>query len=114
MKQHDQVKSKKHLGAERPLKSYCRSVDERVFYFMRDFNAWTFWGLQRKISEDFGTFYSEATISAAIRQLRKERARIKFDFPQLGEIVQRERIPNKKGYRYRLTHQIMRYWGEAK
>ena len=89
-----------------------RSVDERVFYFMKDFSWWTFWDLQQRIKDDFGVFYGEPTISAAIRELRKSHSRAKFDFPKEGEVVERERIPNGKGYRYRLAHQIMKSWKE--
>lgn len=67
---------------------------------MKDGNWWTYWTLQKVIKERTGTFYGEPSISAAIRNLRKEKEKNKYGLPD--DAVIREKITNQKGYKYRL------------
>ena len=48
---------------------------------MKDGNWWTYWTLQKVIKERTGTFYGEPSISAAIRNLRKEKEKNKYGLP---------------------------------
>lgn len=75
---------------------------ECVYRCMRNRRWWTFWDLQRVILRNTGVYYGEPSISAAIRELRKEPFRIKYNFPMHGEVVDRRRKPNSKGYEYKL------------
>ena len=78
------------------------SLDECVYFCLRDGNWWTFWQIQKTIQEKEGTLYGEPTISAGIRNLRKTDRREKFNLKPYGEVVELKRIPNRKGYMYRL------------
>ena len=69
---------------------------------MRDGNYWSFWELQSIIKEKTNTFYGEPSISAAIRNLRKDDRRAKYKLPRYGEVVERKRRSSGKGYKYRL------------
>ena len=86
------------------------SLQDCVFAEMRNFKPWTFWELQEAIRNDFGTFYGEPTISAAIRELRKSHSRIKYNLPQSGEVVLKERRLSGKGYTYRLAPSVFSHW----
>lgn len=78
------------------------TLDDCVFLCMRNGEYWTFWDLQKTIKEKTGTFYGEPTISAAIRNLRKDYARSKYNLPRTGEVVEKKRIAYSKGWQYRL------------
>jgi|TARA_Y100000015_G_C2359224_1_gene74422 hypothetical protein len=67
---------------------------------MKDGKWWTYWTLQKVIKERTGTFYGEPSISAAIRNLRKEKEKNKYGLPD--DAVIREKITNQKGYKYKL------------
>ncbi len=86
------------------------SLQDCVFLKMRNCKPWTFWELQEAIRKDFGTFYGEPTISAAIRELRKPHARIKYNLPPSGEIVLREKRISGKGFTYRLSPRVLGHW----
>lgn len=78
------------------------TLDDCVFLCMRDGRWWTFWDLQATIKEKTGKFYGEPSISAAIRNLRKDYARQKYNLPLFDEVVERKRRSTGKGYQYRL------------
>lgn len=78
------------------------TLDDCVFLCMRDGRWWTFWDLQSTIKEKTGKFYGEPTISASIRNLRKEHARQKYNLPKYDEVVEKKRRPTGKGYQYKL------------
>tara|TARA_Y100000004_G_C8918674_1_gene414363 strand:+ start:733 stop:1002 length:270 start_codon:yes stop_codon:yes gene_type:complete len=78
------------------------SLDDCVYLCMRNGHWWTFWDLQKTIQEKTGKFYGEPTISASIRNLRKDWARSKYGLPQFGEVISKKRIHNGKGFQYRL------------
>lgn len=88
-----------------------KTLDDYVMLCMKDFQWWTFWTLQEAIKTNTGKFFGEPTISAAIRNIRKDKMRAKYDLPRTGEVVVKERIPNAKGYRYRLSNEVMSNWG---
>ncbi len=88
-------------------------LDDYVMKCMSNFQWWTFWDLQRVIKENTGKFYGEPTISAAIRNIRKDYMRSKYNLPS-GEVVVKERIPQRKGYRYKLTNAVMSRWSEKR
>jgi len=79
------------------------TLDQCVYRCMRDGNYWTFWELQSMIKEKTGMFFGENSISAAIRNMRKDYARIDFNLPKFGEVIEKKRITNGKGYKYKLT-----------
>ncbi len=78
------------------------TLDDCVFLCMRDGRYWTFWDLRNVIKEKTGTFYGEPTISAAIRNLRKDYCRSKYNLPRTGEVVEKKRIDSSKGWKYKL------------
>lgn len=78
------------------------TLDDCVYMCMRDGRHWTFWELQTAIKEKTGKFYGEPTISAAIRNLRKDPARLKYNLPRNGEVVGKKRRASGNGYKYKL------------
>ena len=72
-----------------------------------DGQYWTFWNIQAKINATWGKFYGEPTISAAIRNLRKDYARARYGFPASGEVVEKRLRSNGKGYEYKLTAEAL-------
>ena len=54
------------------------SINDCVYKCMQDGRWWTFWELQKTIKEKANKFYGEPSISAAIRDLRKDPFRIKY------------------------------------
>ena len=88
------------------------TLDDYVMKCLANCQPWTFWEIQAKIKEKTGKFYGEPTISAAIRNIRKDYMRQKYNLPEGVEVVQRERIPNSRGYRYRLTSAVIAQWSK--
>ncbi len=76
------------------------TLNDCVYLCMKDGKWWTYWTLQKVIKERTGTFYGEPSISAAIRNLRKEKEKNKYGLPD--DAVIREKITNQKGYKYKL------------
>ena len=76
------------------------TLNDCVYLCMKDGKWWTYWTLQKVIKDKTGTFYGEPSISAAIRNLRKEKEKNKYGLPD--DAVIREKITNQKGYKYRL------------
>ena len=77
------------------------SLDRLVFARMSDGQWWTFWDLRKQFAS-IGHYYGEPSISAAIRNLRKDYNRIEFDLPKTGEVVEKRKIYGGKGYEYKL------------
>ena len=46
-------------------------------------------------------FFGEATISASIRNMRKDHCRRAYKLPRYGEIVSKRRKHNSRGYEYK-------------
>jgi|TARA_R100000742_G_C4220156_1_gene44138 hypothetical protein len=84
------------------MSSKANSITDFVYLCMGDEKWWTFWELQSHIKNMTGRFYGEPSLSAAIRDLRKDRFRRRYSLPLEGEVVVKQRIPYKKGYQYRL------------
>ncbi len=85
----------------------CASVSEKVYWCMLDFRPWTFWELQQRIQNEFKSFYGEPTISAAIREIRKQPFRKKWNVPiTVVDPVLKTRRQNGRGYQYRLNRTI--------
>lgn len=78
------------------------SLDDCVYLCMRDRRWWTFWDLEKVIYQKTGQFYGQPSISASIRNLRKDWARSKYSLPQFGEVVETKRCDTGRGYKYRL------------
>ena len=78
------------------------TLDDCVYLCMRDGNYWTFWELQETIKNKTGKFFGEPTISASIRNLRKDYDREKYNLPLLDEVVIKKRRSSGKGYKYKL------------
>ena len=80
------------------------SLDDCVLLTLAsDGKYWTFWNIQDKINATWGKYYGEPTISAAIRNLRKDYARERYGFPSYGEVVEKRSRLTGKGYEYKLT-----------
>tara|TARA_R100001463_G_scaffold110246_2_gene164975 strand:- start:1720 stop:1986 length:267 start_codon:yes stop_codon:yes gene_type:complete len=78
------------------------TLDDCVFLCMRNGEWWTFWDLQKVIKEKSDVFYGEPSISAAIRNLRKEPARVKYKLAEFGEVIEKRKKLNGKGFEYKL------------
>lgn len=78
------------------------TLDDCVFICMRNGNWWTYWDLQRVIKTNTGTFYNENSISASIRNFRKDHVRSKYQLSLQCEKLEKRRIENKKGWEFRL------------
>lgn len=78
------------------------TLDDCVYFCMRDGRYWTFWELQDAIKQKTGQFYGEPSISASIRNLRKDPARLKYKLPAFGEVIEKKRRTSGKGYKYKL------------
>ena len=79
------------------------TLDDMVFLCMKDgITWWTYWSLQRVIKNKSGKFYGEPSISAAIRNLRKDRQREKYKLKKHGEVIEKRKIKNGKGYEFKL------------
>ena len=82
------------------------SATDFVFLCMRDNDWWTFWRIQSEIREKTGRTYSEATISASIRDLRKPEYRRRYSLPiDSKDNVESRRLKTRRGYEYRLITQ---------
>jgi len=78
------------------------TLDDCVFLCMRNGEWWTFWDLQKVIKEKSDVFYGEPSISAAIRNLRKEPARVKYKLAKFGEVIEKRKQLSGKGFEYKL------------
>lgn len=78
------------------------TLDDCVYLCMRNGKWWTFWKLQQTIKNKTGKFYGEPSISAAIRDLRKEPQREKYKLKPYGEVIEKRRLFNSNGYEYKL------------
>tara|TARA_R100000388_G_scaffold64232_1_gene46810 strand:+ start:313 stop:597 length:285 start_codon:yes stop_codon:yes gene_type:complete len=82
----------------------ANNLTDYIYLCMRDQEWWTFWDLQTVIKEKTnGKFYGEPSISAAIRNIRKDRYRQRYKIDSsIDDPIERKRIVNGKGYKYRL------------
>lgn len=79
------------------------TLDESVFICLKNGQWWTFWDLQKVIKDNTDNYFGEPSISASIRNMRKNDRREKFGLKKYGEVIQRRRIGNgSKGYEYKL------------
>ena len=78
------------------------TLNDCVYLCMRNGEWWTFWKLQQKIKSKTDTFYGEPSISAAIRYLRKDPQREKYKLTRYGEVVEKRKMFNGKGFEYKL------------
>ncbi len=77
------------------------TLNDCVYLCMRNGKWWTFWNLQQTISAKTGKFYGEPTISAAIRNLRKQQCIEDYDLHNTE--IEKRRIANSRGYQYRIV-----------
>ncbi len=78
------------------------TVDDCVFLCLRKGKYMSFWHIQGMIKQNVGKFYGEPTISASIRNMRKDYCREAYDLPMYGEVIEKRKIWNSKGYEYKL------------
>ena len=78
------------------------TLNDCVYLCMRNGEWWTFWKLQQKIKSKTDTFYGEPSISAAIRDLRKDPQREKYKLTRYGEVVEKRKQFNGNGFEYKL------------
>ena len=81
--------------------SQANTVTDFVLRCMSDQKWWTYWDIQKKIKEKTDIYYSEPTISAAIRNLRKPKYQMKYGLPS-GDIVDLRSRQEGKGNEYRV------------
>lgn len=79
-----------------------KTLDDFIYMCMRNGKWWTFWELQQTIKNKTGKFFGEPTISAAIRNMRKDYAREKYDLSMYDEVIEKKRMWNSKGWKYKL------------
>lgn len=79
------------------------TLDDMVYLCMKDgVTWWSYWSLQRVIKNKSGTFYGEPSISAAIRNLRKDKQRARYNLKKYGEVIEKRKIKNGRGYEFKL------------
>ena len=82
------------------------TLDDCVFLVLRNANSrgeWmSFWSISERILSTVDKKYGEPTISASIRNMRKDHCRDAYELPRLGEVVLKKRMFNGKGYEYKL------------
>jgi len=78
------------------------TLDDCVYLCLRNGKWWTFWEIQNEIKLRENKFFGEPSISAAIRNLRKHRCRLKYGLKMTGEVIDRRRRLEGKGYQYKL------------
>tara|TARA_B100000780_G_C21018077_1_gene407924 strand:- start:71 stop:379 length:309 start_codon:yes stop_codon:yes gene_type:complete len=82
------------------------TLDDCVYFCLRNANLrkkWlSFWQIQKSIQEQTGKFYGEPTISASIRNMRKDHCRDAYELPKFGEVITKKRMFNGKGFEYKL------------
>jgi len=78
------------------------SVTDCVYLCLRKGRYMMFHEIKEMITSNTGKFYGEATISAAIRDLRNEEPRIRYELHPYNEVVVKRKRANSKGYEYKL------------
>ena len=78
------------------------SVTDCVYLCLRKGRYMMFHEIKEMINQNTGKYYGEATISAAIRDLRNEGPRAKYGLHPYEEVVIKRRRKNSKGYEYKL------------
>ena len=78
------------------------SITDYVYLCLRKGNYMTFWELQAMIKQNTGKFFGEPSISAAIRDLRNEGPRSKYELHPYKEVVEKRRRKGGKAYEYKL------------
>ena len=78
------------------------SLNDCIYFALRDGRYRTFWEIQTLIKEKTGKFYGEPTISAGIRNMRKDYCRAKYELKPYGEVIFKKKLDTGKGYKYRL------------
>ena len=76
------------------------SITDSVYLCLRKGSYMTFWEIQKMIKENTGKFFGEPSISAAIRDLRNEGPRQKYDLHPYKEVVDKRRRKGSKDYEY--------------
>tara|TARA_Y100001972_G_C7554901_1_gene278832 strand:+ start:399 stop:788 length:390 start_codon:yes stop_codon:yes gene_type:complete len=77
------------------------TIHEALFFFLKNGNKYTFWELRSRILEEYGQSYGEPSISAALRDFRKNQYRIKFDLPSFDfDPVIKKKRKGGRGYEY--------------
>ena len=77
------------------------TLNDCVYLCMRNGKWWTFWNLQQVISAKTGKFFGEPTISAAIRNLRKQDCINDYDLQNTE--IEKRKLRNSRGYEYRIA-----------
>jgi hypothetical protein len=83
------------------------TLDDMVYLCMKNGKTWwTYWDLQRVIKNKCGTLYGEPSISAAIRNMRKDKQKEKYGLKKVDPIESRRRMnidgKKLKGYEFKL------------
>ena len=76
------------------------SITDAVYLCLRKGNYMTFWEIQKMIKENTGKFFGEPSISAAIRDLRNDGPRAKYELHPYNEVVEKRRRVGSKAYEY--------------
>lgn len=79
------------------------SITDCTYLCLADGQWRTFWEIQTIIKQQTGKFYSENSISAAIRNLRNTGERYTYELHSWKEVVIKRRRNNSKAYEYKLV-----------
>lgn len=81
------------------------SITDSVYLCLRKGRYMTFWEIQQMINQNTGKFFGEPSISAAIRDLRNEGPRSKYELHPYKEVVEKRRRKGSKAYEYKLVEE---------
>lgn len=81
------------------------SITDSVYLCLRKGRYMTFWEIQQMINQNTGKFFGEPSISAAIRDLRNEGPRSKYELHPYNEVVEKRRRKGSKAYEYKLVEE---------
>lgn len=81
------------------------SLTDCVYLTMISGRWLSFWEIQARVKKNTEKHYSENSISAAIRNLRKGPERLTYELHPYKEVVQRRKRANTKTYEYKLNPQ---------
>ena len=83
------------------------TLQDCVYLLLRRGRYMTFWEIQDLVKAKTNKFYSENSISAAIRALRLEGSRSYYELQPYGEVVVKRRKARSKAYEYKLADGAM-------
>ena len=78
------------------------SLNDCIYLCLKDGRYYTFWEIQAIIHDKTGKFYGEPTISAGIRNMRKDHCRERYGLKKTGGGGGKKGRETGRGYKYKL------------